>query len=138
MDIALRTIEGRRYLQQLHPCEAEIRPGAPAAILSLRAPSSSAGSQPNSASAPPSISTSARLRVTIRLGLASTKCGSSVGLASALYINCIAADFFCQRRRVGVVATTLIFLPGAIAAPGPASTATVSRIMLVISVILTC
>ena len=66
------------------PWEQEIRPGAPDANFGLRDWSSSAGSQPISSSAPPSTTASARFSFTMKLGLASTKCGSSVGLANVV------------------------------------------------------
>src|SRR5262245_20397460 len=84
-----------------------MRPGAPAAILSLRALSSSVGSQPSSSSAPPSMSTSSRFSVTMWLGLASTKCGSSVGLASAFTSIRSPPISRATAARSGVVATTL-------------------------------
>ena len=66
------------------PCEACTRPGLPTSIFGLRAFCRSGGSQPISSSAPPSIRTSALRSCTTKLGRASTKCGSSVGLASVV------------------------------------------------------
>ena len=83
------------------PSEATTRPGAPARILGLRAPSSSGGSQPISSSAPPSISTSARFIATIWLGRASTKWGSSVGLAIVRHGHPVAADGGRERGVLG-------------------------------------
>src|SRR5437762_13474153 len=91
----------------LTPSDATIRPGAPAPILPLRAFSRSGGSQPSSRSAPPSISASARLRVTMKLGFASAKRGSSVGLASATQLTRSPPISRATDARSGVVATTL-------------------------------
>src|SRR6185503_11387956 len=108
------------------PCDATMSPGEPAAILSLRALSSSGGSQPISSSAPPSIRTSARLSVTMWLGLASTKCGSSDGLASAVTVTSPPPISRARAARSGVVATTVSFLTadGGPLAPATQLTAT--------------
>src|SRR5438445_8876244 len=57
-------------------CEQSRFPNSPDWIFGLREPSTSGGSQPISSSSPTYRSRSALLRVSIRLGLGSTKCGS--------------------------------------------------------------
>src|SRR4051812_36266838 len=91
----------------LIPSDATMRPGAPAATFELREFSNSGGSQPSSSSAPPSIKASARFSVTMKLGLASTKCGSSVGFASATTFTRSPPISRATDARSGVVATTL-------------------------------
>src|SRR5689334_21808393 len=91
----------------LIPSEATIRPGAPAATLEFREFSNSGGSHPSSSSAPPSTNASARLSVTMKLGFASTKCGSSVGFASATTLTLSPPISRATDARSGVVATTL-------------------------------
>src|SRR5205814_851396 len=56
---------------------------------------------------PPSINASARLRVTMKLGLASTKCASSVGFASATTFTRSPPISRATDAKSGVVATTL-------------------------------
>src|SRR5215831_12703419 len=86
-----------------------MRPGAPEASLVFRAWSSNAGSQPISKSAPPSIRASARLSFRIKLGLASTKCGSSVGLARVVTETSFPPTAVAMAPKSGVVATTFSF-----------------------------
>src|ERR1044071_4323868 len=97
------------------PSTQEMRPGLPGSSFGLRAPSSSGGSQPTSNSAPPSINASARFSFTIKLGFASTKCGSSVGLASVVTSTRSPPTSFASVPKSGVVATTFNF---ACAKPG--------------------
>src|ERR1019366_2334248 len=91
------------------PFEQFTWPGAPATIFSLRDWSSSAGSQPISSSAPPSMTTSAWFSFTMKLGLASTKCGSSVGFASVVSVILSPPISLAMDARSGVVATTFSF-----------------------------
>src|SRR5688500_8911634 len=99
------------------PCEATIRPGAPLRIRGLRAPSSNGPSQPASSSAPPSMSASARFIATIWLGRASTKWGSSVGLAIVVTVTRSPPISEARDPYSEVVATTLRAAVAGAAAP---------------------
>ena len=138
MDITLRTIEGRRYLQQLHP----LRGGDSAGRASGDLVVARALEQRRQ---PAQLGLRAAVDQYIRAVEGDDKAGLGIdevrvfGRLGERFTSTASRRFLLPAPRVGVVATTLIFLPGGdCAAPGPASTATVSRIMLVISVILTC
>src|SRR4051812_45806209 len=91
----------------LTPCDACTRPGLPTSSFALRAFCKSGGSQPISSSAPPSIKTSALRSDTTKLGRASTKCGSSVGLARTV-ISALSPPISCATApKSGNVETTL-------------------------------
>src|SRR5881275_2043810 len=93
----------------LMPCEACTRPGLPTSILGLRAFCKSGGSQPTSNSAPPSIKTSAVRNWTTKLGRASTKCESSVGLARTVTATLSPPISRASEPKSGSVATTFSF-----------------------------
>ena len=88
------------------PSDAWILPGFPISIFGFRAFCRSGGNQPNSSSAPPSIKTSALRSETTKLGRASTKCGSSVGLAKTMRLILSPPISRASEPKSGKVATT--------------------------------
>src|ERR1700730_17933256 len=81
-------------------------PSSPGWIFGLREPSTRGGSHPISSSSPTCNKRSARLSTSIRLGFASTKCGSWYPLASDSTSMRAPPTSFASEPRVGMEETT--------------------------------